>query len=119
MFSSVREIAYGVITSFSGAIGNIPPGWSLCDGSDGTPDLRDKFIVGAGTTYAVGNEGGAVNHSHAFTSDNHNHTVPAGATVLAGSDLDLTLSNNVSAGTSDSVSGLAPYYSLAYIMYIE
>ena len=119
MLSVVRKIANGVITAFAGNIGSIPPGWQLCDGTNGTPDLRDKFVPGAGSSFAVGNEGGAVNHSHAFTSDNHNHTVPAGATVLAGSDLDLTLSNNVSAGTSDSVSGLAPYYSLAYIMYIE
>jgi hypothetical protein len=37
----------GVIVMWSGAIANIPSGWVLCDGTNGTPDLRDRFIVGA------------------------------------------------------------------------
>lgn len=52
-------IAAGIITMWSGAIGAIPSGWFLCDGTNGTPDLRDRFIVGAGSTYAVNNTGGA------------------------------------------------------------
>lgn len=43
----------GVILAWSGDIGSIPEGWVLCDGTDGTPDLRNKFIIGAGDTYAV------------------------------------------------------------------
>ena len=49
----------GAILMWSGAINNIPVGWALCDGSNGTPDLRDRFIVGAGGDYNVGNTGGA------------------------------------------------------------
>ena len=37
----------GLIVMWSGAIAEIPPGWALCDGTQGTPDLRDRFIVGA------------------------------------------------------------------------
>ena len=37
---------------------SLPPGWSLCDGYNGTPDLRDRFIVGSGMSYTVGNTGG-------------------------------------------------------------
>jgi hypothetical protein len=38
--------------------GTIPAGWQLCDGTHGTPDLRNKFVIGAGSTYAVGTTGG-------------------------------------------------------------
>lgn len=49
----------GVITMWSGSIASIPAGWALCNGASGTPDLRDRFVVGAGTSYAPGNTGGA------------------------------------------------------------
>lgn len=42
----------GLICMWAGAIADIPAGWSLCNGGNGRPDLRDKFIVGAGLTYA-------------------------------------------------------------------
>lgn len=43
----------GVICMWSGATTAIPTGWALCNGSNGTPDLRDKFVVGAGSTYTL------------------------------------------------------------------
>jgi hypothetical protein len=49
----------GGIIIWSGSIAAIPATWQLCNGTNGTPDLRDRFIVGAGTTYAVGATGGA------------------------------------------------------------
>ena len=49
----------GAIIMWSGSINNIPVGWALCDGRNGTPDLRDRFIVGAGGSYNVGDTGGA------------------------------------------------------------
>ena len=48
----------GTIKVF-GPSGTIPTGWQLCDGTNSTPDLRDRFIVGAGSTYAAGDTGGA------------------------------------------------------------
>jgi len=62
----------GVIVLWSGSIGSIPAGWYLCNGNNGTPDLRDRFIVGAGSTYAVDATGGSANaitvsHTHTFT----------------------------------------------------
>jgi microcystin-dependent protein len=53
------RIPAGVIVMWSGAIGNIPAGWALCNGANGTPDLRDRFVVGAGSSYEVGATGGA------------------------------------------------------------
>ncbi len=49
----------GLIQMWGGTIENIPLGWKLCDGNDGTPNLTDKFIVGAGDNYEVGNQGGS------------------------------------------------------------
>ena len=49
----------GAIIMWSGAVDAIPEGWALCDGSNGTPDLRNRFIVGAGGSYNVGDTGGA------------------------------------------------------------
>jgi len=49
----------GAIIMWSGSINDIPVGWALCDGRNGTPDLRDRFIVGAGGSYNVGDTGGA------------------------------------------------------------
>lgn len=83
-------IPTGVITLWSGSIASIPSGWVLCNGSNSTPDLRDRFVVGAGTTYAVGATGGANTvtldatmipaHTHTFSattgteSAGHTHT---------------------------------------------
>lgn len=86
----VRDIIpTGVITMWYGSIASIPSGWLLCDGTNSTPDLRDRFIVGAGTTYAVAATGGSANatlvsHTHTATSTstftgtalgNHSHTL--------------------------------------------
>lgn len=49
----------GAIILWSGAVATIPTGWLLCNGANGTPDLRERFVVGAGGTYAPGDTGGA------------------------------------------------------------
>ena len=56
--AAVTPIPSGAIVMWSGSIGSIPAGYYLCDGQNGTPDLRDRFVGGAGNTYAVGNTGG-------------------------------------------------------------
>ncbi|MPM50906.1 hypothetical protein SDC9_97652 [bioreactor metagenome] len=81
----------GCILLWSGAATAIPSGWALCNGESGTPNLRDRFIVGAGSTYAVGATGGASSvtlttdqipsHTHSNTigsESNHTHGVTAG-----------------------------------------
>lgn len=74
----------GMIMLWSGSIASVPSGWQLCDGTNGTPNLRDRFIVGAGTTYAVNATGGSadaivVSHTHTFSgttasAGTHSHT---------------------------------------------
>ncbi len=80
------HVPRGLISMWSGASNSVPPGWALCDGGNGTPDLRNRFIMGAGLDYAVAAKGGAETvtlveanmppHFHAGTTDNggaHNH----------------------------------------------
>lgn len=49
----------GGIIIWSGAIAAVPTGWVLCNGDNSTPDLRDRFVVGAGLGYSVGDTGGS------------------------------------------------------------
>ena len=65
----------GGIILWSGAIVDVPTGWALCDGSNSTPDLRDRFIVGAGSTYASGSTGGSTTHDHGGTTNPHILTI--------------------------------------------
>lgn len=53
----------GVIVMWSGTANAIPDGWALCNGSNGTPDLQNRFVVGAGSTYAAGATGGEATHT--------------------------------------------------------
>ena len=58
---SVEEaIASGFIILWSGLVSAIPIGWLFCNGTNGTPDLRDRFIVGAGNVYGINTIGGRV-----------------------------------------------------------
>lgn len=43
----VRTVPVGGIIMYDGLIADIPAGWQLCDGTNGTPDMRDKFVIGA------------------------------------------------------------------------
>lgn len=56
---SAGSLPSGSIIMYHGA--TIPSGWALCNGQNGTPDLRDKFIVGAGNSYAEGSYGQQTN----------------------------------------------------------
>ena len=133
----------GGIIMWSGSIATIPAGWLLCNGSSGTPDLRDRFVVGAGSTYAVAATGGTadavvVSHNHTAsttsTDSGHIHQIFGGGFGLAsGSNgpawyslgysptetgfANITSTTTVaSAGVSGTNANLPPYYALAYIM---
>lgn len=89
----------------------------MCDGTLRTPDLRDKFIIGAGDTYAVDAVGGAVQHNHPFTGDGHTHQLVPFGEIEAGADFNKIAGPGTATGTTDNGATLAPYYALAYIMY--
>ena len=71
----VGSVPAGGIIMWSGAVASIPIGWFLCDGQNGTPDLRNRFVVGAGDTYGPGMSGGAATHSHTISGLNIDVTV--------------------------------------------
>ena len=106
----------GIISLWYGSIANIPAGWQICDGTNGTPDLRDNFIVGAGSTYAVDASGGDVAHTHTFTGGGHVHHLQAGLDLAAGTDKSDVTDSAAGTGTTDAGSSLPPYHALAYIM---
>lgn len=136
----------GGIILWSGSIASIPSGWALCNGSNGTPDLRNRFVVGAGNSYAVAATGGSadaivVSHSHSASSSvtdpGHTHQYAPGNDIFtagsgsakvqvdqftdlratASSTTGITVSTSVdSAGSSGTNANLPPYYALAYIM---
>ena len=67
-------IPTGLICLWSGAADALPAGWALCNGSNGTPDLRGRFLVGAGGSYAVGDTGGNwVEDLWAYEKDGSTH----------------------------------------------
>ena len=140
--TSAPAIPSGGIILWSGSTGSVPSGWYLCDGTNGTPDLRNSFIVGAGNTYAVGATGGTadaivVSHTHTATSTvtdpGHFHSGAAQLSASTGqaasgnpnfinntntgtSTTGITVAtSNATAGTSGTNQNLPPYYALAYI----
>jgi hypothetical protein len=79
--ASAPTLPTGVILLWSGSLGSIPSGYVICDGTNSTPDLRDRFVIGAGSTYAVAATGGSadaitVTHTHTatVTDPGHSHT---------------------------------------------
>jgi len=131
-------IPSGGIIIWSGSSASIPSGWLLCDGNNSTPDLRNRFVVGATSTYAVGATGGSadaivVSHTHTatVTDPGHNHTTAVynqggtnvnanpGATLNSGNTgtatTGITVSNSTT-GSSGTNANLPPYYALCYIM---
>ena len=117
------NVAVGSVMIWSGATNAIPTGWQLCDGTNGSPDLRDKFVVGAGSTYAVDDTGGSkdavvVEHKHTTSVDNHLLFDGSGSQNIsyggAGGYPAQTFTMN-NEGVSGTDKNLPPYYSLCYI----
>src|SRR5690625_178239 len=96
-FTAFTVSMKGVIVMWSGSSDNIPEGWALCDGTNGTPDLRDRFIVGAGGEYAVGATGGAKEVTLTTAQmPKHSHT---GSTSTAGAHTHTGTTNTAGAHT--------------------
>jgi hypothetical protein len=143
--TSGATIPAGLISMWSGSIGSIPSGWYLCDGSNGTPNLTDRFIIGAGSSYAVNGTGGVSSvtlttnnmpaHTHTATVTDPGHTHSSNAqqlnasnqlagggsttTAYAAATINSATTGisvtNASTGSGTSFSILNPYYALAFI----
>jgi hypothetical protein len=144
---SVKDVPLKAIIPFVGGTGDIPSGWILCDGSNGTIDLTSHQIKGTTTASAVGGGGGTLNHLHArpdhgHTEGTHTHTRDS-PDIYPNGTIDLGLpgatSNNPSyskshlhtwtwssvAGTinsktghsTDTADGRMPYRTVLWIQY--
>ena len=86
----------GMIMLWSGSTGTVPSGWRLCDGGGGTPNLMNRFVVGAGSSYAVNATGGSAN----ATLVSHSHTLSgtAAASSISGTAAASAVSGTTGAG---------------------
>ncbi len=118
------SVPAGVIVMWSGSLASIPSGWALCDGTNGTPDLRDRFVMGASSAEEPGATGGTSSHSHDVDPP---QTTSSGANAdtldvtSGGGDTKLTVITHthtvdIANFTSASQSHLPPFFKLAFIM---
>jgi microcystin-dependent protein len=93
----------GIIVMWSGTLATVPSGWALCDGTNGTPDLMDRFVVGAGSTYAPAATGGTNSVTLATANlPSHTHALTAASAVSGGAHTHgLTTASAVSNGGHD------------------
>ena len=112
----------GMIIAWSGSVANIPTGFVLCDGNNSTPDLRDKFIIGAGDNYAVDATGGSkdailVSHSHTTLQfvGRSGYAEPRNFGVGTDGNCNNTGGTDTQ-GESGTDKNLPPYHALCYIM---
>ncbi len=101
---------------WSGVEVDIPAGWIKCDGNNGTPNLEDLMIVGAGNTWNPGDTGGTAVHTHDFTGDGHRHEISFGGDMGFGADFDKFTDIVPATGITDQTNHMPPYYALIYIM---
>jgi microcystin-dependent protein len=118
-FSNNALVPTGAIFIWSGNLASIPSGWVICDGTNGTPDLRERFVVGVGltdntsvsgtTAYSPGaggntfnsisltaNETGLRSHTHTITDPMHSHRIDNGR------EFAVWISNEADAGSGSS-----------------
>jgi len=110
-----HSMEIGMIALWSGSIATIPANHQLCDGSNGTPDLRNKFIRGAPDQGGIDVTGGNDTQSHDFTGNGHTHGIIAAGGIQSGVDFALTTDTAPASGTTDSADNRPAYYQLAYI----
>ena len=122
----------GIISLWYGSIASIPSGWSLCDGSGSTPDLRDRFVVGAGTggSYAVDATGGSTTsgahtlttsempaHTHSYLQRGFTKSDPGSGSQDFSDEGGSLNTGSAGGGSAHShAATLPPYYALCYIM---
>jgi hypothetical protein len=101
--SGAESIPVGIIGLWQGSLGTIPDHFALCDGTNGTPDLRARYPKGA--TSSIGTTGGGLtahthtSASHGHTTNSHSHTVTIGAQNAATATATTAAAVTVSSGT--------------------
>lgn len=126
VLTNLESLPIGSIIMWSGE--TIPSGWAICDGQNGTPDLRGRFVMGADAEHTLGETGGSA--SHTLSVDElpaHKHATSgisvtedgSGGSLFSGGEDSIAPSSNTETGETGggtSFNILPPYYALAYIM---
>ena len=124
------SVPIGSIVIWSGAADAVPTGWALCDGTNGTPDLRGRFVLGAGGKYPPEDVGGAETVTLSLNQiPAHRHTIntKSNATSLgviprpalaSNTGRDYSLDTSLT-GSSEPHENMPPYYALCYIMRVS
>ncbi len=132
-YGSDNGLPIGAIIMWSGTIADIPAGFALCNGSNGTPDLRNRFVVcanadsgGAAKTTILGgalSSGGSTSHTHLFTADGHDHSIEyESVDVDNNGSYEIDVLDNYDTrhsdadGTTDPTVTVPPFFALAFIM---
>lgn len=122
-------VPINTITIWSGAVEDIPAGWALCDGQDGRPDLRGRFVLGAGGAYNTGAAGGSEEvtlteaqipeHSHTYLYPSSAKYFSTEASSTSPAYNGRTSNTTDRTGSSQPHNNMPPYYALCYIIKVS
>lgn len=105
-----------MIVMWYGSLASIPSGFVLCDGTNGTPDLRDNFVMPAGGSHNPNDPIADPRHEHNFTSDLHSHEMQLDFPIAAGANISKDFDDKAITGTTLFLAPKPPYHALVYIM---
>ena len=123
----LEGVPSGCILAYSGEAETVPEGWAVCDGQNGTPDLRGRFILGVSETHPMGETGGAEevtltveqmpSHSHlGGITANITYKFATSTSSAARDANNINTGNTKATGDDQPHPNIPPYYALIYIM---
>ena len=112
---AINALPAGTVIAYYSRGGQIPTGWMICDGTNGTPDLRGRYIQGVASFADVGGLPGNATHAHTFTTGNAfnrgSHYKVENGCCPQSPGLDVTY-----VGTTDPSSNIPPSVTMLYLM---
>lgn len=111
---------HGIICMWSGNFSDIPDGWAICDGTNGTPNLGNRFIVNAGPVYYPPHQkGGSYGHVHSATASTEFDTLESGDEIVSQAPDGHYIADTIGHTHTLNVAityNFPPYYALCFIM---
>lgn len=114
-----RSPLHGIICMWSGNRDDIPDGWALCNGTNGTPDLSTKFIRSANAWLYAHTSGGVNSHVHTGSAQSASDNLAAGNEITGtypDGDIQTTTSGHTHTLSINSALNIPSWYALCFIM---